>query len=78
MRRYRAAVYERNIQVEGHRGFTATLSEELVERWEELCVAWERDCFPKQSENPYTTDGICKSYVVPFHTKWLISLLRPD
>lgn len=65
MRRYKAAVCERNIQVEGHRGFTATISKDLVDRWEEVCLTWERDSFPKRAENPYVMDGICKLCYLP-------------
>lgn len=73
MRKYKAAIRERNIQVEGHRGFTATLSEEMVGRWEELCMEWERDPFPKKAENPYVTDGICKFYFTVFLATWLMA-----
>lgn len=59
MRRYKAAIRDRNLQVEGHRGFTATLPEELVEEWEAMCEAWERSPSSKLIKNPYATDGSC-------------------
>lgn len=61
MRRYRSAIRERNIQVEGHRGFTATVPEVLTTKWERMCVAWEAAPHPKKEvKNPYQTSGICK------------------
>ncbi|PBK59169.1 hypothetical protein ARMSODRAFT_983262 [Armillaria solidipes] len=51
-----AAVKERNVQVEGHRGFTAALPQNLVEDWERMCVKWENDSFPKTAENPFATN----------------------
>ncbi|KAJ3501460.1 hypothetical protein NLJ89_g9327 [Agrocybe chaxingu] len=52
-RKYRAAVAERNIQVEGHRGLTEGLTEGVPEVWEAICVEWEQDAFPKHKENPH-------------------------
>jgi len=60
MRRYKAAIRERNIQVEAHRGFTATLSEELVREWDKMCVLWDKAAFPKHAPNPFRTEGISK------------------
>ncbi|PPQ77567.1 hypothetical protein CVT26_006159 [Gymnopilus dilepis] len=57
LRKYRAAVAARNIQNEGHRGLTTSLGEDLVQAWEDMCVAWEQDTFPKQKKNPYNTEG---------------------
>lgn len=59
-RRYKAAVAERNIQVEGHRGLTDSVDEGMVKGWEALCVAWENDGFPKKEKNPYATDNASK------------------
>jgi hypothetical protein len=61
MRRYKSAVRERNIQVEGHRGFTSNLPVKLVEGWEEMCQMWERAPHPKKVPNPYDTEEICQS-----------------
>lgn len=62
MRRYRSAVRERNVQVEGHRGFTATLPPELVAQWEAMCVKWETTPHPRKVKNPYDTPGACEFY----------------
>ncbi|KDR65407.1 hypothetical protein GALMADRAFT_148720 [Galerina marginata CBS 339.88] len=54
LRRYKAAVAQRNLQQEGHRGLTNSLDAELIEKWEKLCVEWEQDAsFPKKKKNPY-------------------------
>jgi len=63
-RRHRTGIADRNIQVEAHRGFTDGLPEELVQEWEEMCVAWEHAAFPKSKNaaiNPYSTEQLCKS-----------------
>ena len=60
MSRYKAALAERNRQVEGHRGLTSSLDAELVEKWEAICTAWEEDAYPKSCENPYETEATCK------------------
>jgi len=59
MSKYQATIAERNIQVEGHRGLTASLDAKLVEKWERLCIEWEADDFPKTKFNPYHTEGTC-------------------
>lgn len=65
MRRYRAAIRERNIQVEGHRGLTTTLPEGLATVWEGMCLKWERASHPKaQVKNPYETNNICEYYIL--------------
>jgi hypothetical protein len=61
MRRYRSALADRNVQVEGHRGLSALLADETVQKWESICVARENDNFPKKMKNPYHTEGIGKS-----------------
>ncbi|KAF8196486.1 hypothetical protein BJ912DRAFT_823307, partial [Pholiota molesta] len=43
MRRYKAAIAERNRQVEAHRGFTQSLPGPMVSKWDEVCVAWDAD-----------------------------------
>jgi hypothetical protein len=57
MRKYKAALADRNIQVEGHRGLTASLTPDLVAKWEVVCVDWETDSLPKKKLNPYEIDG---------------------
>lgn len=54
LRRYKAAIGERNIQAEGHRGLTSVLDSALVQSWEKMCTEWEQDAaFPKKKKNPY-------------------------
>lgn len=64
MSRYKAALADRNLQVEGHRGLTSSLDDKLVEKWEAMCIAWEEDTYPKSCENPFATKGICE--LTPF------------
>ena len=61
MSKYKAAIVEQNIQVEGHRGLTKSLDPALVARWEELCMEWEDDSFLKTKLNPYHMEGSCTS-----------------
>ena len=63
-RKYKAAVAKRNIQTEGHRGFTASLEEVNVAKWEAMCIEWERDEIPKTKPNPYHVEGSCKYLTV--------------
>ena len=60
MSRYKAALAERNRQVEGHRGLTSSLDAKLVEKWEAICTAWEEDAYPKSCENPYEIEATCR------------------
>ena len=54
LRRYKAAIAERNIQVEGHRGLNQVLKAAVVKGWEKMCLEWEQDSsFPKVKKNPY-------------------------
>ena len=59
MSKYKAAIVERNIQVEGHRGLMESLETRLVAKWEKMCIEWESDRVPKMKANPYHTEGIC-------------------
>lgn len=61
--RYKAAVAERNIQVEGHRGLTESVEDpNSLTRWEQMCTKWEGAAFPKTGvKNPYALDGIGES-----------------
>jgi len=52
------ALKERNLQAEGHRGFTQTLDIKLVDEWAKICEAWEADVVPKKAKNPYHTEGL--------------------
>ena len=54
VRKYKAAVAERNVQVEGHRGLSASLNQSVIQKWERMCLEWEQDLgFPKKKKNPY-------------------------
>jgi len=77
LRKYKAAVADRNIQAEGHRGLTESLDPDLVERWEKICVDWEEDSFPKTKKNPYHVDSIGTPYLIVFEP-FLIWVLRYD
>ncbi|PPQ76759.1 hypothetical protein CVT24_012280 [Panaeolus cyanescens] len=57
-RRFRAAVANRNIQVEAHRGLTAGIASNLIEKWTKICKKWEETPYPKEVENPYESDEI--------------------
>ena len=59
MTKYKAAIAEHNIQVEGHRGLTESIDPRLVAKWEKLCMEWEGDSFPKTKPNSYHTEGFC-------------------
>ena len=59
MRKYKTAIRQRNVQVEGHRGFTNTLPKELAAGWTKMCEDWDRATYPKQAENPFVTRGLC-------------------
>ena len=62
MSRYRAALAERNRQVEGHRGLTNSLDPGLVAKWESMCVAWEEEDYLKTCENPYKAVEVCEFF----------------
>lgn len=57
-KKYKAAVAERNIQGEAHRGLTASLETGVAEKWEKICRDWEEDEYPKKKKNPYRTEGL--------------------
>lgn len=62
-KKFKAAVAERNIQVEGHRGLTESLDKGLVKSWKAMCIAWENAPFPKKGKkNPYETETTCKHF----------------
>ena len=65
-RKYIAAVADRNKQEEGHRGFTESIPEELVEEWDALCHEWEKEGYPKSAENPFEVEeaGMSEAKVV--------------
>ena len=53
LRRYRAAVSDRNAQEEAHRGISTSLEPHVIAEWTALCVAWDADGFPKSATNPF-------------------------
>ncbi|KJA15107.1 hypothetical protein HYPSUDRAFT_208168 [Hypholoma sublateritium FD-334 SS-4] len=57
IQKYKAAVIEQNRQTEAHRGFTESLPGHLVKDWDNMCVVWEEDGFPKTKPNPYELKG---------------------
>jgi hypothetical protein len=61
MKKYTTAIRQRNVQAEGHRGFTNTLPKELALEWEKMCEEWDRAMYPKQAGNPFLTRGLCAS-----------------
>ena len=75
LRKYKAAVADRNIQVEGHRGLTDSLDPEVVETWEKMCIDWEEDIFPKTKKNPYHDDSISTPSYFLFGCFSLVSML---
>lgn len=63
LRRYKAAVADRNIQTEAHRGLTNSVGQDLADKWESVCVEWEKDtAIPKTKINPYETEGVGKCF----------------
>lgn len=59
--RYKAAVAERNVQVEGHRGLSNTVTTEQLAQWEKVCREWEAAPFPKDGvKNPYHVASLGK------------------
>jgi len=55
MRKYKAAVADRNIQTEAHRGLTEVTGMELTSTWEDMCNVWEHTSYPKYkaAADPY-------------------------
>ena len=63
VRKYKKAVAERNVQTEGHRGFTASLDDTIVIKWEAMCANWEHDkAVPKKAPNPYHVLSACEYF----------------
>lgn len=60
IRKYKAAIRDRNLQVESHRGFTSTIAEDVVIKWEDICTAWEADQYNKSAKSPYYAEENCK------------------
>jgi len=62
LRCYKAAVSDRNLQVEAHRGLTDALDSVLIRKWEKMCREWEEQPQPKTKENPYEAEATCESH----------------
>ena len=63
MRRYTSAIADRNLQVEAHRGLTSSLPPDLLQKWEQMCLEWDNDTWPKTAENPYEVEGISEFFI---------------
>ena len=63
LRKYKLAIADWNLQVEGHRGFNASLPPALTREWEAEVNLWEAAEFPKykNSTSPYEVKGNCAS-----------------
>lgn len=55
LRKYEAALADRNKQQEAHRGFSNSLPLDATASWELMCSAWDADSFPKSLPNPFQT-----------------------
>lgn len=75
LRRYRAAVADRNLQVEAHKGLTASLTPGVGKKWEAVCEIWDSDTFPKDVPNPYMVEvqGDYRTFLVLGHYPMLIT-----
>ncbi len=60
--KYKVAIKEHNMQVEGHHGLSANLLAHLVALWDALCEVWKDDTFPKTAENPFHVDRECRCF----------------
>lgn len=76
MKRYKAAVAERNTQAEGHRGLTSSLDPTQVKVWETMCITWEEAIYPKKGvKNPYQMDGLSE-YSLTFQDTYFSKLIN--
>jgi hypothetical protein len=59
---YKAAISNRNLQVEAHRGFSEGIPKGLRAEWELKCQRWEESPYPKikHATNPYEQADLCK------------------
>ena len=74
-RRYKNAIGDRNIQMEGHRGLSDSLDEAVVNHWETLCKEWDDAVYPKaKKKNPYQTPNACMSWFFSYSTILVIHL----
>jgi hypothetical protein len=61
---YKAAVSNRNLQFEAHRGFSEGIPNDLRAEWELKCKRWEEAPYPKikHVNNPYEQAELCELY----------------
>lgn len=55
LRKYEAALADRNKQQEAHRGFSNSMPPDVIASWELMCSVWDADGFPKSLPNPFQT-----------------------
>jgi hypothetical protein len=62
---YKAAVSNRNLQLEAHRGFSEGIPNDLRAEWELKCKRWEEAPYPKikHVSNPYEQAELCELYI---------------
>lgn len=64
LRRYKAAVADRNLQTEAHRGLTDSLDDlPMIKKWETMCREWEEQLQPKTNANPYEAEATGESHL---------------
>lgn len=63
-RKYRAAVAERNLQVEAHRGLTESVNAKLTNAWDKVCQLWDDAPYPKTVQNPYEAEEVGEFHVL--------------
>ncbi|PPR04510.1 hypothetical protein CVT24_013116 [Panaeolus cyanescens] len=58
MRRYLAALANRNLQTEAHKGLSANFEPSVVAEWEKMCQDWESAEYPRANvPNPYISES---------------------
>ena len=75
LRKYRAAISERNAQKEAHRGFSKQQFPNTVASWELMCSVWDADGFPKSLPNPFQMNDsseFCGRKTHVFNSKFML------
>lgn len=72
MRKYKAAIADRNIQVEAHRGLSEVTGKELTSAWEDMCNTWEQTPYPKYkaAANPYEIKNAGGPFLSEKRSRW--------
>lgn len=82
VRRYKAAIADRNQQTEAHRSLTECLDRASVDEWEKLCCEWETEIYPKTKVSPYESEttgmGTLRCYVADILTTSTSDLGSPS